>query len=66
MQVVRLHALARGAGLDELLHCCGEAWPPDGAADKGEGLIASEVAAKRSRVKLPQNLHAELARRWYA
>jgi hypothetical protein len=51
-QMVRLHALARGAGLDELLHCCREAWPPDGAADQGEGLIASEVAAKRSRMEL--------------
>ncbi len=40
----------------------------EGAADQGEGLIASEVAAKRSRVELPQprDLHSELARRWYA
>ena len=64
--MVRLHALARGTGLDELLHCCGEAWPPDEAADQGEGLIASEVATERSRVELPQHLHAELANRWYA
>ena len=64
--MVSLHALARGAGLDELLHCSGEAWPPDGAADQGEGLIAAEVATKRSRVELPQHLRAELASRWYA
>ena len=65
-QVVRLHALARGAGLDELLNCAGEAGPPDGATDQDEGLIAAEVATKRSRVELPQHLHAELASRWYA
>ena len=61
--MVGFDALTRGAGLDKLLHSCGEAWPPDGAADQGEGLIASEVAAKRSRVELPQHLHAKLARR---
>ena len=65
-QVVRLHALARGTGPDELRHCCGEAWPPDRAADQGEGLIASEVATERSRVELLQHLHTELANRWYA
>ncbi len=65
-QVVCLHALARGAGLDERLHGCREAWPPYGAADQGEGLVASEVATERSLVKLPQHLRAELARRWDA
>jgi hypothetical protein len=63
---LRLHALARGAGLDERLHGCREAGPPYGAADQGEGLVASEVAAERSRVKLPQHLHADLARCWDA
>jgi hypothetical protein len=61
--VVSLHTLARGAGLDEHLHCCREVWPPYRAADQGEGLVASEVATKQSRVKLPQHLHAELAHR---
>ncbi len=65
-QVVCLHTLARGAGLDERLHGCREAWPPYGAVDQGKGLVASEVATERSRVKLPQHLHAELARRWDA
>ena len=64
--MVRLHALARGAGLNKRLHSGGEAWPPYGAAGQGEGFIAAEVTTERSRVELPQHLHAELARSWYA
>jgi hypothetical protein len=72
-QVVRLHALARGAGLDELLYCCGEACVatrrsggPRQGSYRCEDLIAAEVATERSRVELQQHLHAELANRWYA
>jgi len=61
--MVRLDALARGAGLDELVDRRRQPRPPHAPAGESQSLVAAEVAPQRRGVELAEHLQPQRARR---